>query len=69
MFGIYSAMRNGFDVINANANKNAFDLYKYSRDNKDELMSQIMVKLRLVFPALIKILFLKLPTSTILKVV
>ena len=41
MFGIYSAMRNGFDVINANANKNAFDLYKYSRDNKDELMGQI----------------------------
>lgn len=39
--GIYSAMRNGFDVINANANKNAFDLYKYSRDNKDELMGQI----------------------------
>lgn len=41
MFGIYSAMRNGFDVINVNANKNAFDLYKYSRDNKDELMGQI----------------------------
>lgn len=41
MFGIYSAMRNGFDVINANANKNAFDLYKYSRDNKDELAGQI----------------------------
>ena len=37
MFGIYSAMRNGFDIINAAANKNAFDLYKYSRDNKDEL--------------------------------
>lgn len=41
MFGIYSAMRNGFDLINANANKNAFDLYKYSRDNKDELVGQI----------------------------
>lgn len=41
MFGIYNAMRNGFDVINAAANKNAFDLYKYSRDNKDELMGQI----------------------------
>lgn len=38
MFGIYSAMRNGFDLINTNANKNAFDLYKYSRDNKDELV-------------------------------
>lgn len=35
------AMRNGFDVINATANKNAFDLYKYSRDNKDELAGQI----------------------------
>lgn len=34
MFGIYSAMRNGFDVINANANKNAFDLYKYSRQSE-----------------------------------
>lgn len=41
MFGIYSAMRNGFDIINATANKNAFDLYKYSRDNKDELAGQI----------------------------
>lgn len=41
MFGIYSAMRNGFDIINANANKNAFDLYKYSRDSKDELAGQI----------------------------
>jgi hypothetical protein len=41
MFGIYSAMRNGFDVINATANKNAFDLYKYSRDSKDELAGQI----------------------------
>lgn len=40
MFGIYSTMRNGFDVINANANKNAFDLYKYSRDSKDELANQ-----------------------------
>lgn len=41
MFGIYSAMRNGFDIINDAANKNAFDLYKYSRDNKDELAGQI----------------------------
>lgn len=41
MFGIYSAMRNGFDIINATANKNAFDLYKYSRNNKDELAGQI----------------------------
>lgn len=41
MFGIYNAMRNGFDVINATANKNAFDLYKYSRDSKDELAGQI----------------------------
>lgn len=29
------------DIINATANKNAFDLYKYSRDNKDELAGQI----------------------------
>lgn len=41
MFGIYSAMRNGFDVINATANKNAFNLYKYSRDSKDELSGEI----------------------------
>ena len=33
MFGIYSAMRNGFDVINAKHNQDAFDLYKYSRDS------------------------------------
>lgn len=41
MFGIYSAMRNGFDVINAKHNQDAFDLYKYSRDNKDELAGEI----------------------------
>lgn len=37
----YFDNQNGFDVINATANKNAFDLYKYSRDNKDELAGQI----------------------------
>lgn len=41
MFGIYSAMRNGFDVINAKHNQDAFDLYKYSRDSKDELAGEI----------------------------
>lgn len=41
MFGIYSAMRNGFDALNAKHNKDAFDLYKYSRDSKDEVMGQI----------------------------
>lgn len=41
MFGIYSAMRNGFDAINAKHNQDAFDLYKYSRDSKDELAGQI----------------------------
>lgn len=41
MFGIYSAMRNGFDIINAKHNKDAFDLYKYSRDSKDELSGEI----------------------------
>ena len=41
MFGIYSAMRNGFDALNAKHNQDAFDLYKYSRDSKDELSSEI----------------------------
>lgn len=41
MFGIYSAMRNGFDMLGAKQNKDAFDLYKYSRDNKDELSGEI----------------------------
>ena len=41
MFGIYSAMRSGFDVINAKHNQDAFDLYKYSRDSKDELAGEI----------------------------
>lgn len=40
MFGIYSAMRSGFDVINAKHNQDAFDLYKYSRDSKDELAGE-----------------------------
>lgn len=37
LFSIYSAMRNGFDAINAKHNEDAFNLYKYSRDSKDEL--------------------------------
>lgn len=41
MFGIYSTMRNGFDAINSKHNQDAFDLYKYSRDNKDELSAEI----------------------------
>jgi hypothetical protein len=34
-------MRNGFDAINAKHNEDAFNLYKYSRDSKDELSSEI----------------------------
>lgn len=41
LFSIYSAMRNGFDAINAKHNEDAFNLYKYSRDSKDELSSEI----------------------------
>lgn len=41
MFGIYSAMRNGFDAINAKHNEDAFSLYKYSRDSKDELAKEV----------------------------
>lgn len=37
----YSAMRNGFDAINAKHNEDVFNLYKYSRDSKDELSSEI----------------------------
>ena len=37
----FNSSTDGFDVINATANKNAFDLYKYSRDSKDELAGQI----------------------------
>ena len=43
MFGIYSAMRSGFDVINAKHNQDAFDLYKYSRDSKDELAEKLVL--------------------------
>lgn len=39
LFNIYSAMRNGFDTISAKHNEDAFNLYKYSRDSKDELSS------------------------------
>lgn len=31
----------GFDAINAKHNEDAFNLYKYSRDSKDELSSEI----------------------------
>ncbi len=41
LFSIYSAMRNGFDAISAKHNEDAFNLYKYSRDSKDELSSEI----------------------------
>lgn len=41
LFGIYSVMRNGFDAISAKHNEDAFNLYKYSRDSKDELSSEI----------------------------
>lgn len=41
LFSIYSVMRNGFDAINAKHNEDAFNLYKYSRDSKDELSSEI----------------------------
>ena len=41
LFNIYSAMRNGFDTISAKHNEDAFNLYKYSRDSKDELSSEI----------------------------
>lgn len=40
-FDLYSAMRNGFDGINAKHNQDAFNLYKYSRDSKDELSAEI----------------------------
>lgn len=41
MFGIYNTMRNGFDGITSKHNEDAFNLYKYSRDNKDELSQEI----------------------------
>lgn len=40
-FGLYKSMRDGFDIINAKANESNFSLYKYSRDSKDEVMSEI----------------------------
>lgn len=49
MFGIYSAMRNGFDVINAKHNQDAFDLYKYSRDSKDELAGEIVEDAKAIY--------------------
>lgn len=41
LFGIYAGMRNGFDGINTKHNEDAFALYKYSRDSKDEVLAQI----------------------------
>lgn len=41
MFGIYKSTRDGFDIINAKHNQDAFNLYKYSRDSKDEVMGEI----------------------------
>lgn len=41
MFGIYSSMRNGFDVINAKQNQNFFDVYKYTRDSDDGIRKEL----------------------------
>lgn len=41
LFGVYAGMRNGFDALSAKHNKDAFDLYKYSRDSKDDLQKEI----------------------------
>lgn len=41
MFGIYSSTRNGFDALTAKHNDDSFNLYKYSRDSKDELSGEI----------------------------
>lgn len=41
LFGVYSAMRNGLDIVNNKHNQDAFELYKYSRDSKDEVLAQI----------------------------
>lgn len=40
-FDLYNSMRNGFDSINAKHNQDSFNLYKYSRDSKDELFAEI----------------------------
>lgn len=40
-FGLYKTMRDADDEIRAKQNKDAFDLYKYSRDSYDMLKSQI----------------------------
>ncbi len=41
MFGIYSAMRNGFDAINAKHNADMFGLYKSTRDDKDAILAEV----------------------------
>lgn len=41
MFGIYSAMRNGFDAINAKHNADLFALYKSTRDDKDSVLAEV----------------------------
>lgn len=41
MFGIYSAMRNGFDAINAKHNADLFSLYKATRDDKDSVLAEV----------------------------
>lgn len=41
MFGIYSAMRNSFDTINAKHNQDLFSLYKSTRDDKDAVLAEL----------------------------
>lgn len=41
MFGIYAAMRNGFETINAKHNADLFSLYKSTRDDKDAVLAEV----------------------------
>lgn len=41
LFGIYKSTRDGFDVLNAQHNRDAFNLYKSQRDADDSIMKEL----------------------------
>lgn len=40
-FGLYKSTRDGFDVLSAKQNQDAFNLYKSQRDSDDEIRKEL----------------------------
>lgn len=40
-FGLYKSTRDGFDILNAQHNRDAFNLYKSQRDSDDDIRKEL----------------------------